>query len=195
MRLRQHSPNFQYMATYYSIRSYNLAIWQESFDGLTLDEFVELNERMRLPGFNLYDLNAGTSIHIDVNGEFLQALEWSPSSERIVVSTYANSGTEPGRIYVYDVGMGRLTQVGDFLALFNLEYGPYIPTWSSDEGWLTINTLDGWVTYNLLTGQTITLNNAPPDAYMSAFTGVNMRLSWSPIMDYTNSRCTADTGT
>lgn len=192
MRSQQRSPNFEYVTTYYTIRSYNRAIWEGEYDGLTVDEINELDEVYRQTGFDLYDLNDGTSKHIDVHGEFLQAQEWSPSGEHIVVSTYADAGTEPGTIYVYDLAMDVLTQVGEFPALFDIEYGSYVPTWSPDEQWLAINTLDGWVTYNLLTGEIINLNVSHPNAYTSAFTNVYMRLSWSPIMDYANSICSAD---
>lgn len=181
--ITQRSPNFAYLVNYYSLRRFNFAIWQESYDGLTKEEFIELDHRVRAPGFTLYELNTGKISYIDLGGAYLQALEWSPSGNYIAITTVPGGQreTESGGIYVYDLDKNNIQQIENFPALADSEYGPYIPTWSADEEWLSFNTPDGYIAYNLLTTEVIKLSGELTDVYM--------RLAWSPIANYADSEC------
>jgi WD40 repeat protein len=185
------SPDYTAITRFYSVRNYNIGVRLGEFDGLTVDEMAELDAIYRTSGFDIHDLNTGITTHVDLDGDFVETLQWSPSGERILVT--ANDGTfaDAGRIYIYDVESGAVEQAGDFPTLEDTEYGPYLPTWSADEQWLAIPSLEvaGYVRYNLTTGETIPLNTGTAIEYMTAFTGVYTRLAWSPVMSYADSPC------
>jgi WD40 repeat protein len=186
----QRSPNWLYVSRYYSVRRYNQAVWQGQFDGLEPEQFEELNEELRMPGFELYDLNLDTRRTVSVNNEFIRALEWSPTSTRILVSAVSDVSADDGSIYIYSLEDDTLRQVEDFPALSNSEYGPYIPTWSSDEQWIALRTTDGHIVYNLQTRESMILDKPGTISSRDEFTSVYMRLQWSPIMDYSLASCT-----
>lgn len=135
-------------------------------------------------GFKLVNLDDETTVEVPMEGQFLQSLEWSPSGRQILVSTDALTTADAlNGLYIYDLVTQELMRVGDFPAMRWDEFRPYVPTWSADELWVALNTVEGHLIYNLQDGQTIELGNA--------FDIRNLRLEWSPIMDYTDTTCDA----
>jgi hypothetical protein len=174
------SPNHEILARYYNIQA-----TLEPIDALYPEDFVIPEDLPQTPGFDLYFVNEGISRHVDVHGEFLQSLQWSASSRKIVVGTYSAhppETTEFSGIYVCDVQSAALEKVGDFVTYRDIEYGPSVPSWSPDEEWLAIPTATDWILYHLADGEITELDeqfNQSP----------YMEISWSPVMSYSGTQC------
>ncbi len=175
------SPNGELLGRYYSLIALK-SITSDLPEDADSQYIATVEAIAKEPGFDVYFLNDGSTKHIDVMGQFLQSLEWSPASERLVVSTYPPATLDRiNGIYVYDLKTDALQRVGDFPAMLNSEYGQYFPSWSSDSNWLAFNTPTGYVAYNLIAQETVKLSEQFSNSYMNLF--------WSPIMDYSNSNC------
>ncbi len=136
----------------------------------------------QIPGFDIYSYSDDSIRHVDAMGQFLQFLHWSPSGDRIAVTTDPRITTDDvNGIYVYELTIQELKQIHNFPAMFNSEYGGYEPIWSPDSNWLALNTPTGYVIYNVESQETVKLADE--------FDGFYMRLQWSPIMDYSQSDC------
>ena len=146
-------------------------------------EYVATLEAIpQVPGFDIYTFRDHSSKHIDVVGQLLQFLVWSPSSERIVVTTDpSTTPDDKNGIYSYNLQDDLLEKLGEFPAMYDSEYGGYAPTWSPDSNWLAFNTPRGYVMYNLETKETHKLSEQ--------FDGMYMSLQWSPVMDYSSTEC------
>jgi hypothetical protein len=180
------SPNQQYAARFYNLnalRSFVEASQQVPPSEDISPEYIATLEAVpKVPGFDIYTFADKTVNHVDVMGQFLQFLFWSPSSNQIVVTTDPRTTSDDlNGIYVYNLADKSLQRIGEFPALYNLEYGGYEPGWSPDSKWLAFNTPDGYVVYNLDSQETINLSDE--------FTGFYMRVQWSPIMDYSRVTC------
>ncbi len=174
------SPNRHTHTGYYSMAFYDEYRAGER-DNLTPEEKAEIEATPQISGFDLY-LEDGAKRHINVNGQFVQTLSWSPSNQQIAVTTYPpTSSTVFNGIYIYDITKDELRRVGSFPALRNGEYGAYVPTWSSDGEWLAFNTPTGYVIYRLTDGKTVKL--------AKQFSGAYIGLNWSPIMNYKAATC------
>jgi len=180
------SPDQKLSAKYYSVnalRSFVSASQEVPPSDYISPEYVSTLEAIpKVPGFDIYAFQDGSVTHVDVKGQFLQFLKWSPSSGRIVVTTDPfNTPESLNGIYVYSFIDGSLQRIGNYPAMYNSEYGGYEPTWSPDSNWLAFNTPDGYIIYNLTTKKTIKLSEE--------FDGFYMSLGWSPIMDYSQADC------
>ncbi len=136
----------------------------------------------KVPGFDIYSAQDGKRKHVDVMGQFLEFLEWSPDNNQIAVTTDPRlTPDDVNGIYVYKLADESLQRIGNYPAMYNAEYGAYDPTWSPDGRWLAFNTPTGYVIYTLTSQETIALSDE--------FDGFYMRLDWSPLMDYSQSAC------
>ncbi len=177
----ERSPNWDMLATFFSLGAYENAVSGKIVD-ITPENRAKIQAMPKVPGFDIYFLELGAKKHIEVNAQFLQSLEWSPSSQQIVVATDAEkASTEYNGIYVYNVQSGELRRVSNLSAMYSLEYGIYTPSWSPDSEWLALYTPNGWILYRLTDQQTIKLDGR--------FNGFHMRLLWSPVMKYGKSDC------
>jgi Tol biopolymer transport system component len=169
------SPNHEMLAGFYDIAAYRAA-GDTRFVELTDEDLATHEaERPQVSGFDLFFLNENTKRHVDVNGQFLQSLVWSPSGRQIVVTT-DYKGSDFG-IYLYDVETDTIRRLTD--AYNDLWYARYIPTWSPDEQWLAFKTSTGYVIQNLSTNERIQLDERINGS----------QLLWSPVMDYSNNVC------
>jgi len=174
------SPDRQLVAGFFDLPAY-LEYMAYDEQNISAEEKAEISAVPQVPGFDVF--RGRDREHVDVHGLFLQYLEWSQSSERLVLSTFPST-PENGfsGIYVYTLSTKVLSRVGTFASMRNSEYGAYAPDWSPDEQWLDFNTPNGYVLYHLADGKLIKLN--------SGFNGFVTYLEWSPRMDYGNRPCT-----
>jgi hypothetical protein len=165
------SPDHTMQAGYFDLPS-----WRAAFNDTTEDVMNQLEtEEPQIPGFDIYFLKKGTSRHVDVAGQFVQTLVWSPSNKRIAITTDYDG--DDYSIFVYDTDQDVLQRVADAYA--DQLFGTYYPSWSPDENWLAFYTPTGYAIQNLSDGKRISL-----DRRMNG-----NQLIWSPVMHYNKSQC------
>jgi hypothetical protein len=165
------SPDHTMQAGYFDLPG-----WRAAFNDATEDIIQELKtEEPQIPGFDIYFLKEGKRQHIDVAGQFVKSLVWSPSNKRIAITTDYD-GSDYG-IFVYDVEKGTIQRIADAYA--DQVFGDYYPSWSHDETWLAFYTPEGYAIQNPSDGKRIQL-----DRRMKGH-----QLQWSPVMDYGQSSC------
>jgi Tol biopolymer transport system component len=164
---------------FYSMESYRMASDTRVVE-LTAADIAEIEtQRPAITGFDLYWLD-GTSRHVEVNGQFVRSVVWSPTSRKIAVMTDWE-GEDYG-VYVYDIAADDLQRVAD--TYHDLWYHVYYPSWSPDEEWLAVRGPDRYFIQRLSDGSRIRLDER--------LTGI--RLYWSPVMEYSESQCDIETG-
>jgi hypothetical protein len=165
------SPNFEMQIGYYDLLS-----WRGAFNDNTEEGIAELKTlEPTLPGFDIYFLKWGKQQHIDVKGQFVDAITWSPSSSKIAITT-DYGGTDYG-VYVYNITAGTLQRLGD--AFNDQPSATYSHSWSPDEVWLAFYTAEGYVIQRLADGKRIQIDKR------IKFHPVY----WSPVMDYRAHPC------
>jgi hypothetical protein len=180
------SPNQAYATRYYSQNALHSFIRASEETPPSLNaspEYVATLEAMlKIPGFDIYSAHDSKTKHVDVLGQFLEFLRWSPDNNQIAVTTNPRmTADDVNGIYIYHLTNESLQRVENFPTFYNSEYGSYAPSWSPDSNWLALNTPSGYIIYNLISQESIALSDE--------FDGFYMNLDWSPIMDYTNSSC------
>lgn len=166
------SPDQLHLSRYYS------AIWNYLYPIEDVnDEDIEI-----VSGVDIFSRTSGTLEHISFDNLLLQSLVWSPSSTKFIGTTFPESNSDDlNGLYIHDFESNTTDRVGDFISMYNIEYGDYRPSWSNDETMLAFNTSTGYITYNLITEEIIQLS--------SDFTNTYMELSWSPTMNYSDNQC------
>lgn len=179
LHMFQEAPNGRSLAKYYSLaalRSFEAYIRElPPPEDMTPEYVAAVRAIPRTTGFDIYDFGTASTWHIDVEGQFIQFLKWSPSSRQIVVTTDPiTSSNDANGIYIYGLLEKSIHRIENYPAMYNSEYGGYEPTWSSDSQWLAFNTPDGYVAYDLVSRDAIALS--------PLFDGFYMSLEWSPVM-------------
>lgn len=129
-----------------------------------------------IPGLDIFFLAEGVRRHVDVNGQFIKSLVWSPTSQQIAVTT-DSEGDDYG-IYIYDVRRETLSRISD--AYHDLWFQVYLPSWSPDGKWLAFRSPAGYSAQHMPSGQIIRL-----DTIMNQ----SQTLLWSPATDYARPVC------
>lgn len=168
------SPDYNRRAGFYEMAIYRGAL-DTRINELTEAEVAQIKTlKPQVPGFDIFSLKESARRHIDVNGQFIQSLIWSPSGTKIAVTTDWE-GSDFG-IYVYDIEQDTLQRVADAQGAIA---GLYTPSWSPDEEWLAFTTPEGYFIQRLSDGKRVQL-----DERLNGYT-----LYWSPVMDYSKSEC------
>jgi dipeptidyl aminopeptidase/acylaminoacyl peptidase len=121
-----------------------------------------------IPGLDIFFLVEGVRQHVDVNGQFIKSLVWSPTSQQIAITT-DSEGDDYG-IYVYDVRLETLSRISD--AYHDLWFREYVPSWSPDSEWLAFRSPSGYSIQHISSEQIIRL-----DTIMNQ----SQTLLWSPV--------------
>jgi hypothetical protein len=167
------SPNYELRVQFFN------PLWERRSD--EDDEFLP---DFRSPGMEIYDLATGETQYININDQFLQTLQWSPTSSKILIVTVGaelSIDDQSSGLYIYSLENETLRRVSDFAPHSNPEYGLYIPMWSPDEQWLTVRTELGFVAYNLANDRSVNLTERFSDTFMY--------VSWSPSISHSTAGC------
>ncbi|MGJ3239891.1 MAG: hypothetical protein ACFE0Q_14360 [Anaerolineae bacterium] len=162
---------------------YSLAIYALSGYGLSTSENEDAesdNSENVETGLTIIDLNDGTETTYHMNNQFVIGMRWAPSSSRIVVvSVTSEWEKEDFIVSILNLDSGELIPVENFNLNYYPDLGGYVPSWSSDETYLAIQTNDGPIMYNLETRTSMILPNV-----------LEGTLHWSPIQNYdSDSQC------
>jgi Tol biopolymer transport system component len=167
------SPNWTMMNGFYSMTSYRAA-FSIDFE-LSDSEIAELKtQEPTISGFDIFFMETGVERHVDVNGQFVQSLVWSPNSQQVAITTDYD-GIDYGR-YFYDLESATLKRIDD--AFNDGWFWHYLPTWSPDGEWLAYRSSIGYAIQHLSSGQRIQLDET---------LNQSQSLHWIPAMDDTES--------